>query len=121
MLDRLGATGAQDKGVPDRVVAEVPFSLKPGTTLSREWQGRMEQVMALDEGFAWNGKAHASLSAVAFAITGTKWNGHRFFGLRDRQKSPASLDDRMKSTSAPLGYGSEPACRYRRYRTGIPI
>ncbi len=109
MLDRLRAIETQDKGVSDRTVAEAPFSLKPGTMLSREWQGRMEQVMALDEGFAWNGKAHASLSAVAFAITGTKWNGHRFFGLRDRQKSPASLDDRTKSTSAPFGYGSEPA------------
>jgi hypothetical protein len=45
----------------------------------REWQGRIERVMALDEGFAWNGKTYASLSAVAFAVTGTKWNGHRFF------------------------------------------
>lgn len=109
MLDRLSTTEGQHKSVSDRAVAEAPFSLKPGTMLSREWQGRMEQVMALDEGFAWNGKAHASLSAVAFAITGTKWNGHRFFGLRDRQKSPSPLHDRAKRTSAPPGYGFEPA------------
>jgi len=86
-------------------LAEAPFSLKPGTLLSREWQGRVETVMALEEGFAWNGKAHASLSAVAFAITGTKWNGHRFFGLRDRRKSaaPAEVQDRAVSTKDRRG------------------
>ena len=59
--------------------SESPLVLKPGALLTREWQGRIERVMALDEGFAWNGKTYASLSAVAFAITGVKWNGHRFF------------------------------------------
>ena len=39
--------------------------------------------MVCEDGFAWNGTAYASLSAVAFAITGTKWNGYRFFGLRN--------------------------------------
>ena len=75
MLDRLAATTpeGQEQGAATPARAEPPpFSIKPGTLLSREWQGRMESVMALDEGFAWNGKAHASLSAVAFAITGTK-------------------------------------------------
>jgi hypothetical protein len=41
-----------------------------------------ERVMVLEKGFAWNGKGYASLSQVAKAITGTSWNGHRFFGLR---------------------------------------
>jgi hypothetical protein len=59
--------------------SESPLVLKPGALLTREWQGRTERVMALEEGFAWNGKTYASLSAVAFAITGVKWNGHRFF------------------------------------------
>ena len=40
--------------------------------------------MVLEEGYAWNGSAYASLSTVALAITGTKWNGYRFFGLRER-------------------------------------
>jgi len=71
--------------------------------LSREWQGRMETVMALENGFAWNGKAHASLSAVAFAITGTKWNGHRFFGLRDRQKSAVPAEERIRAEFKPDG------------------
>ena len=38
----------------------------------------------LADGFAWNGKTYSSLSQVAFAITGTRWNGPRFFGLRDK-------------------------------------
>ena len=57
--------------------------LKPGTILTREWNGQIHRVMVVDDGFAWNGKTYDSLSKVAFAITGTKWNGPRFFGLRD--------------------------------------
>jgi hypothetical protein len=43
--------------------------------------------MVLEQGFAWNGAVYDSLSAVARAITGTSWNGPRFFGLRDRKGS----------------------------------
>ena len=99
MLDRLAATApeGQEQGAVAPTRAEpAPFSIKPGTLLSREWQGRMESVMALGEGFAWNGKAYASLSAVAFAITGTKWNGHRFFGLRRKGRDTAGADDRAR-------------------------
>ena len=59
-------------------------SLKPGTILMREWNSQSHRVMVVDTGFAWNGKTYDSLSKIAFAITGTKWNGPRFFGLRDR-------------------------------------
>ena len=55
--------------------------LKSGALLVREWNGRIERVMVLDEGYAWNGALYRSLSQVAKAITGTNWNGHRFFGL----------------------------------------
>ena len=61
--------------------------LRPGTVLGREWNGRMQRVAVLAEGFAWNGKTgktYASLSKVALAITGTRWNGPKFFGLRDK-------------------------------------
>ena len=58
--------------------------LKPGTILTREWNAQIHRVMVADEGFAWNGKTYDSLSKVAFAITGTNWNGPRFFGLRDK-------------------------------------
>jgi hypothetical protein len=55
-----------------------------GTVLVREWDRRSQRVMVMADGFAWNGQAYDSLSKVAFAITGTKWNGPRFFGLRDK-------------------------------------
>ena len=58
--------------------------VRPGTVLGREWNGRMQRVSVLANGFAWNGKTYPSLSQVAFAITGTRWNGPRFFGLRDK-------------------------------------
>src|SRR5271166_1554662 len=56
--------------------------LKSGALLVREWSGRLERVMVLDDGYAWNGCVYRSLSQVAKAITGTNWNGHRFFGLK---------------------------------------
>jgi len=56
-------------------------SLKPGALLVREWKGRLQHAMVLEEGFAWQGTTYGSLSQVAKAITGTNWNGHRFFGL----------------------------------------
>ncbi len=56
----------------------------------REWNGQPHRVMVLHEGFAWNGRTYDSLSKIAFAITGTKWNGPRFFGLRDKPSTEAS-------------------------------
>jgi DUF2924 family protein len=56
--------------------------LKTGALLVREWQGKLERVMVLEEGFAWNGRTFGSLSQIAKAMTGTSWNGHRFFALR---------------------------------------
>ena len=59
--------------------------LSPGTVLVREWDRQSQRVRVMSDGFAWNGQTYDSLSKVAFAITGTKWNGPRFFGLRDKQ------------------------------------
>jgi Protein of unknown function (DUF2924) len=64
--------------------------LRPGTTLGREWNGKMQRVFVLPDGFVWNGKTYRSLSQVAFAITGTRWNGPRFFGLRDKSAKGTS-------------------------------
>ena len=60
-----------------------PTRALPGTVLVREWQGTTHHVTVVADGFIWNGGTHSSLSAIARAITGTKWNGPRFFGLRD--------------------------------------
>lgn len=57
--------------------------LKAGTILSREWNGVTHRVIVVDGGFLWDGITYDSLSKVAFAVTGTRWNGPRFFGLRD--------------------------------------
>jgi hypothetical protein len=62
----------------------ITVRVRPGTTLSREWNGRMHRVAVLADGFAWNGKTYPSLSKIALAITGTRWSGPRFFGLRDQ-------------------------------------
>ncbi|MDP1868928.1 MAG: DUF2924 domain-containing protein [Bradyrhizobium sp.] len=57
-------------------------SPRPGSMLTREWNGVIHRVMVLEEGFAWNGQKLDSLSEIAFRITGTRWSGPRFFGLR---------------------------------------
>src|SRR5580704_13479844 len=52
--------------------------LTPGTLLVRDWDRRPQRVMVMPDGYAWNGQTYDSFSKVAFAITGTKWNGWRF-------------------------------------------
>jgi hypothetical protein len=56
--------------------------LHPGMRLEREWRGLLEVVDVVEGGFRWRDQTLPSLSKVARAITGTKWNGPRFFGLR---------------------------------------
>lgn len=84
-----GAYSPQDAGEravhADRLIANV----RPGTMLAREWNGQMHRVAVLADGFAWNGKTYPSLSKIAQAITGTRWNGPRFFGLRDKPSKEA--------------------------------
>ena len=72
-------------------------ALTPGTVLVREWDRRSHRVMVLADGFAWNGQTYESLSRIAFAITGTRWNGPRFFGLRTIRLLcvPKTLSDLM--------------------------
>ena len=61
--------------------------LRPGTVLQREWHGQQIRVDVLPDGFAWNGERYGSLSAVARAITGARWNGRLFFGLTQRKRA----------------------------------
>ena len=60
-------------------------TLSPGTVLTREWNGHNHQVIVVGRGFSCKGRMYKSLSEIARAITGTKWNGPRFFGLRDKK------------------------------------
>jgi Protein of unknown function (DUF2924) len=94
--ERLGDLDRDTQRFLDRVAAgtqkgdELPapgqrrHRLQPGTALVREWNGRSQRVIVLEEGFAWNGSTYRSLTEVAFAMTGTRWSGPRFFGLRSR-------------------------------------
>ena len=65
-------------------------TLGAGSLLTREWNGKLERVMVLQKGFAWNGKSYGSLTQIAKAMTGTNWNGHRFFGLRAANSGPSA-------------------------------
>jgi Protein of unknown function (DUF2924) len=62
-----------------------PISLKPGTRLVREWRGVTHMVLIHGDGIEWRGQRYHSLSVVAREITGGRWSGPRFFGLRQRQ------------------------------------
>ena len=92
----------------DRLGAVSPFSsgprIKPGSIVVREWSGELHRVIALEVGFAQNGDPYRSLSEVARAITGTRWNGPRFFGL-DRQSEAASDCSTRGRRSLGLGIG----------------
>ena len=87
LLDR---SGSPEKAGQNANLVRPIADVRPGTSLSREWNGRLQRVTVLADGFAWNGKIYPSLSKVAFAITGTRWNGPRFFGLRDKPPQRSS-------------------------------
>jgi len=61
---------------------KLPSKLSPGTVLMRDWQGRRHSVMVTGDGFAHEGRTYRSLSEIARAITGTRWSGPAFFGLK---------------------------------------
>ncbi len=65
---------------------ELPRRIKPGSELVRTWNRRTYHVKVVATGFAFDGKTFASLSEIATAITGTRWNGPRFFGLRSASR-----------------------------------
>jgi hypothetical protein len=101
-IRRILRSGKEDGvGAPfDRRVPQTRegLGLKTGALLVREWKGRLERVMILEEGYAWNGQTFGSLSQIAKAMTGTTWNGHRFFGLRQGKTPAADVGaDRRKS------------------------
>jgi hypothetical protein len=73
----------------------LPRRIKPGSVLVREWKGKSHRVMVLAEGFAYDGETFGNLSEIAVLITGTRWNGPRFFGLRSKtqeREEPAAPD-----------------------------
>ncbi|MCJ2020424.1 DUF2924 domain-containing protein [Methylobacterium sp. E-065] len=104
-----GRGGERDRS--ERSAAAIPIAITvpvpdrrghtPGVQLSREWGGRMHTVTVLDVGYAWDGATYPSLSRVAHAITGTKWNGPRFFGLRERAEAATGAGRETVERRAP--------------------
>ena len=74
---------ADRKGSDAPSLVRTPTLLRAGTVLAREHGGVLHRVLVGADGFSWQGQSYDSLSKVALAITGTRWNGPRFFGLRD--------------------------------------
>jgi hypothetical protein len=77
LLNQLRAQSARTNG---KIV--ISRRIKPGAILVREWKGKSHRITVLDDGFGFEGKPYDSLSEIARRITGTRWNGPRFFGLR---------------------------------------
>jgi hypothetical protein len=84
-LERLG----EDLDGGDKAKRRVRADALPivGTRLIREWQGVEQVVTVTPTGFEWQGRPYASLSAIARAITGTRWNGWTFFGLKNHRRA----------------------------------
>jgi hypothetical protein len=95
LLDRLARTDN-----PGAVLATLrQRRLKPGTLLVREWDGDVHRVVVAEDAFLWREQTHKSLSEIARLITGTRWNGPRFFGLRESKGRDS--DDSTAPSDAP--------------------
>lgn len=86
---RLGAAIASLESTGN-VVTEVPIGIKPGTRLVREWQGERHEVTVLEKRYAYKDMQFDSLSEVARKITGTRWSGPVFFGLKKVSRKQAA-------------------------------
>src|SRR6266436_4228107 len=69
---------------------DLPRRIKPGSELVRTWKRKTYRVMVMADGFAHEGRTFTSLSEIASEITGTRWNGPRFFGLRPTSREGAN-------------------------------
>jgi len=87
LLDALAAE-VEGKKVRSAVISD-PRNPVIGTRLVREWDGVEHVITVLQGGFDWQGRRYKSLSAIARDITGTQWNGYRFFGLRENKRAAA--------------------------------
>jgi hypothetical protein len=76
---------AAEDNVPRQQQISPIISIKPGTRLLREWHGVTYEVIIIEDGVQCNGKRYRSLSEVARAITGTRWSGPLFFGLKKQE------------------------------------
>jgi hypothetical protein len=74
------------KGIAAKMTAANESGLRAGTRLLRQWGGSTHEVMVMERGYAYRGRSYTSLSEIARCITGARWSGPRFFGLRPQSK-----------------------------------
>jgi hypothetical protein len=113
--DVFGGLPARTKRELDHLIAllskkptsriELPRRIRPGAVLIREWKDKVVRVTVVENGFLFEGKTFSSLSEIALLITGTKWNGPRFFGLRipPKAKAPAAAADSRGNADPSVG------------------
>jgi Protein of unknown function (DUF2924) len=102
-LDRRTRKLLAPLGKPDE---KPPRRLKIGSIIVREYQGVTHEVLVVPGGFCWQRQTYASLSTIAKEITGTSWNGPRFFGLKNdfepiNNISPGMVDTRRQAEKTP--------------------
>jgi hypothetical protein len=94
---------------------ELPRRIKPGSNLVRQWNGKSYRVTVMAEGFAYDGNTYPSLSEIASLITGTRWSGPRFFGLRPTGRAEEESTPAVKRNTEP-----KPGPRARKSARKIP-
>ena len=87
-LRELAESFERNPNPPPRTVSS-SARIKPGTRLIRQWDGQTHQVTVAEGGFEYKGERYKSLSEIARLITGTRWSGPLFFGLRQSQRDQA--------------------------------
>jgi hypothetical protein len=88
--EQLGGLSPELKRLLANPDGEPPRRIKAGSVIVREYAGARHEVFVVEGGFSWEGKTYPSLSAIAKEITGTRWNGWRFFGLTEAQDRRAA-------------------------------
>jgi hypothetical protein len=86
----------------------LPRRIKPGSVLVREWKERSHRVMVLADGFAYDGNTYGNLSEIAGLVTGTRWNGPRFFGLRSKTDESGKPANTGRSSGAERASNTAP-------------
>jgi hypothetical protein len=81
------------KASPPVPPVPAPAGIKPGSLIGREYQGAMHRVVVVQGGYEWKGQTYKSLSEIARRITGTRWNGPKFFGLRSGKTAASAVVD----------------------------
>ena len=87
-LKRLRQLARTFEADPNSRIASTP-RFKPGTRLVRQWQGQVHVVQVEEKGYEYNGTRYQSLSEIARLITGTRWSGPAFFGIKGKQARKA--------------------------------